>query len=173
MSTLLTEWAPFATRRNGPSWKVGYSFAGEGGPKRGDVKHSADGWWGGIHSVLDGPKPVSWQFTVGFDRTEQHYPISAHCYHAGDTDDDGGVAANIDLVGIEHLGISDVLTPYQREMTVRISQFCAEQFGLRTFARYPQQQDVWTLVEHNEVSNLPTNCPSGRIPWSAIIRMLN
>jgi N-acetyl-anhydromuramyl-L-alanine amidase AmpD len=107
---------------------------------------------------------------VGFDRVEQHYPISAYCWHAGDVDDDGGVAANIDLVGIEHLGMAgQPLTAYQIEMTTKITQFCADQYGLRDFARYPTQRDVWTLAEHKEVSDVYTECPSNRIPWSLII----
>lgn len=161
---------PQATWRPGPDWKVGYSFQGESGPKRGDVKHSAEGWWDGIHSVLDGPRTASWHFTIGLDRCEQHYPIDAYCWHAGDVDDDGAVAANIDLVGIEHLGVAgQPLTPYQIDMTAKISRWCAEQFGLDAFARYPTQDGVWTLVEHREVSDVPTSCPSGRIPWDRII----
>ena len=162
-------WAPFATRRDGPAWKVGYSYQGEGGPKRGDVKHSAEGYWPGIYSRLDGPDRASWHFTVGYDRVEQHYPITAFCWHAGDVDDDGGVAANIDLVGIEHLGVrGEPLTPYQVEMTTKITRWCADQFLLRTFSRYPAQ-DGWTLVEHNQVSDVATACPSARIPWLPIL----
>lgn len=169
----MNDWAPFATRYPGPASKIGYSFVGESGPKRGDAKHSAEGWWPGIRSRLNGPDLASWHFTVGLGRTEQHYPISAHCWHAGDVDDDGAVAANVDLVGIEHLGIAgQPLTPYQVMMTVRISRWAAEQNGLSRFARYPVQQDVWTLVEHGEVSDAPTACPSNRIPWDEILAML-
>lgn len=173
----MPEWAPFATRRNGPAWKVGYSCAGETGPKRGDVKHSAEGGWGGIHSVLSGSRQASWHFTVGYDRVEQHYPISAHCWHAGDTDNDGGVAANIDLVGIEHLGVAgEPLTPYQVKMTVEISRFCAKQSGRSRYERFdgwsPDERGLWLLVEHNEVSNQPTDCPSGRVPWASILQQL-
>jgi len=169
----MADWAPFATRRDGPAWKIGYSFPGEGGPKRGDAKHSAEGWWPGAYSVLDGPRRASWHFTVGLERIEQHYPVSAHCWHAGDVDDDGAVAANIDLVGIEHLGLAgQALTVYQVETTTRISQWCAAQFGVSGFARYPVQAGVWTLVEHNEVSDVATSCPSGRIPWPDILRRL-
>jgi hypothetical protein len=164
------EWAPFAVRRPGPAWKVGYSFVGEGGPKRGDVKHSAEGYWSGIYAVLQGNRRASWHFTVGFDRVEQHYPISAYCWHAGDVDDDGGVAANLDLVGIEHLGVAgQPLTPYQIEMTTEITRWCAEQNGYKRFARYPIQDGVWTIAEHNEVSDVPTSCPSGRIPHGLIL----
>lgn len=175
----MIKWAPFAVRRDGPSWKVGYSHVGEEGPKSGDVKHSSEGGWGGAHSVLFGPVPLSWQFTVGYDRVEQHYPFTAYCWHAGDVDDDGGVSANLDLVGVEHLGkVGEPLTPYQVEMTVMISRFCAEQSETSGFARYSTQEGlqmlegVWMLVEHNEVSNWPTACPSDRVLWTPILQQL-
>ena len=169
----MSEWAPFAIMRPGPTWKVGYSFRGESGPKRGDVKHSAEGDWPGLYAVLDGPAASSWHFTVGYDRVEQHYPVGDYCYHAGDVDGDGAVAANIDLVGIEHLGSAgEPLTTYQVEMTIQVSLWCAEQYGIARFARYPEQEGVWTLVEHNQVSDMPTACPSGRIPWGEIIGRL-
>ncbi|KKM92789.1 hypothetical protein LCGC14_1215000 [marine sediment metagenome] len=166
-------WMPGAVRRHGPPVKVGYT-SGASGPKRGDVKHSAEGGWGGIHAVLDDlSRSASFQFTVGYDRFEQHYPYNAHCWHAGDADDDGGVAANIDLVGIEHLGMAGTpLTDYQVAATVQISEWCAAQEGITEFARYPEQAGVWTLVEHNEVSDVPTACPSGRIPWDTILKAL-
>lgn len=169
----MSDWAPFAVRRDGPAWKVGYSYAGEAGPKRGDVKHSAEGYWPGLYSVLDGPRRASWHFTVGFGRIEQHYPLSAHCWHAGDVDDDGGVAANIDLIGDEHLGVAgEPLTPYQVDGSALISRWAAEQNGLYRFARYPTQNDVWTLAEHNQVSDVPTACPSNRILWEPIFAAL-
>jgi len=157
--------------------KVGYVSLGHGirGPKRGDAKHSAEGYWGGIHQALDNlARRASWHFTVGYDRTEQHYEVSAHTWHSGDVDDDGGVRGNVDLVGIEHLGMAgDPLTDYQVEMTERLSRWCAEQFGRDAkFTRYPDQSG-WVLVEHNEVSDVPTACPSGRIPWARILRDLN
>lgn len=169
----MTLWAPFAQRVHGPPVKVGYPESASG-PKRGDVKHSAEGGWDGIHAVLaDLSRQASWQFSVGYDCIEQHYPYIAHCWHAGDTDDDGGVAANIDLVGIEHLGVAGTpLTDYQVAATVQISEWCAEQEGITGFARYPEQAGVWTLAEHNEVSNVATACPSGRIPWNTILKAL-
>src|SRR3989304_5663863 len=89
---------PFAVQRPGPGWKTGYSWLPPTTRKRGEVKHSAEGWWPGIYSRLDGPDRASWHFTVAHDRLEQHYPVGALCWHAGDVDDDGGVAANAELV---------------------------------------------------------------------------
>lgn len=171
------DWYPGAIRRLGPTWKVGYSFVGESGPKRGDTKHSAEGWWPGIHSALDGPDRKSWQFTIGYDRVEQHYPRRAHCWHAGDVDDDGGVAANIDLDGIEHLGMAGTpLTAYQIEETAKLSYWLAEQEERDTFERFdgwsPDEAGLWLLVEHNEVSDYPTACPSNRIIWPQVFMEL-
>ncbi len=171
---MVSGWAPFAVRRAGPAWKVGYSFVGEAGPKRGDVKHSAEGYWAGLYSALDGSAFKSWHFTIGYDRTEQHYPFRAYCWHAGDVDNDGAVAANLDLVGIEHLGMAgEALSPYQVDMTVRITQWCAEQEGRGTYRRFdgwdPDESGLWLLAEHKQVSDVYTACPSNRIPWGIII----
>lgn len=169
----MDEWCPFAVRRDGPDRKVGYPAYGTSGPKRGEVKHSAEGRWGGIHQVLDGTRPASWQFTIGYDRIEQHYPLSTHCWHAGDVDDDGGVAANLELIGVEHLGVTgEPLTEWQVDATVRVTKWASAQFMRDSYDLYPKQDRVWTLAEHNQVSNLPTACPSGRIPWLRILRML-
>lgn len=173
----MSEWCPFVTRRDGPAWKVGYSFVGEAGPKRGEVDHSAEGWWPGIYSRLDGPDRASWHFTIGLDRTEQHFPLRAHCWHAGDVDDDGAVAANLDFVGKEYLGLNgQPLNPYQIEMGVWITEWSAGQEGRDRFRRFdgwdPDEPGLWLLAEHNEVSDVPTACPSGRIPWDEFLRRL-
>lgn len=170
-------WAPFAVKRPGPPEKVGYDSLGFGnkGPKRGDVKHSAEGSAAGLQAVLHGARRASWHFSVLYGSVLQHYPINAHCWHAGDTDDDGGVRANIELVGIEHEGVAgQPLTDYQVEMTTEITKFCAKVFERDAeFARYPvMPAGGWTLTEHHEVSNTFTACPSGRIPWAAIMEEL-
>lgn len=169
-------WYPGAIRRDGPAWKVGYSFAGESGPKRGEVKHSAEGYWPGIYSRLDGSDRASWHFTVGYDRVEQHYPLTAHCWHAGDVDDDGAVAANVDFIGIEHLGVAgQPLTPYQLDATSEISLWAMERAGFVRVSRYAgayPDRPTWLLAEHREVSDVPTACPSWRIPWAELIQRL-
>ena len=47
-----------------------------------------------------------------------------------------------------------------------------DQFGFDTYSRYPVQRFNWTLVEHKQVSDIPTACPSGRIPWDNVLTML-
>lgn len=169
-------WAPFATRRPGPRNKGGYSFAGFTAPKRGSVDHSAEGYSRDvIHDILDGPRRACWHFTIGYGWVEQHYPLDWNCWHAGDADDDNGVVANVELIGKEHMGmVGDRLSAYQLDMSVRIDQWAADQMGTEGFARWPDQSfPVWTLCEHNEVSDTPTSCPSGRIPWNAKLALLN
>lgn len=167
------EWWPQAVRRDGPAWKAGYISAGLTKVKRGEVKHSAEGYWAGLYSVLDGPARSSWHFTVGYDRVEQHYALSWNTWHGNDTDNDGAVMANLDLIGIEHLGVAgEPLTEYQVHMTTELTRWAAAQFGLSTFARYPQQAEVWTLAEHKQVGDTATGCPSNRIPWDEILKRL-
>ncbi len=170
-------WMPGAIKKPGPPDKVGYEALGFGvkGPKKGDVKHSAEGSADGLLTVLHGPRRASWHFSVLYGAVWQHYPVNAHCWHAGDTDDDGGVRANIELVGIEHEGMAGFsLTDYQVEMTVEITKFCAEFFDrTEAYARYPiMPVDGWTLAEHNQISDSFTACPSNRVDWEALMALL-
>lgn len=167
-------WCPFAVRRDGPAWKVGYSPPlGMTAPKRGEIKHSAEGGWAGLYSVLDGTRPASWHFTVGYDRIEQHYPLNVNTWHGNDTDDDDAIKANLDTVGVEHLGkAGEPLDAYQLDATVRLSAWMAQQFGFSRFDRFPVQDGVWTLAEHRQLGNTPTACPSDRIPWDEVLRRL-
>ena len=156
-------WLDWAVRRPGPAYKQGYSWLPQATPKTGEVKHSAEGFWPGVYGVLDGPRRASWHFTVGYDRVEQHYPVFALCWHAGDVDNDGGVVANAELVGEEHLGLAgEPLTSFQGLATARLSR------DLRQFFNWPgygRRRQAW---EHTEVSDEPTSCPSGRITWARI-----
>ncbi len=170
-------WMPGAVIIKGVDSVTGYDAYGWGneGPKRGDVKHSAEGWRTALRSIIvNGQK--SWHFTVLTDGVIwQHFPIDRHCWHATDTDDDDGVKANLDLVGIEHEGVAgQELTAEQVQSTVEISRFCAEQYNRDSnYTRHPiYSADGWALVEHNEVGNTPTACPSDRIPWDLVLEGL-
>ena len=169
-------WMSDAIRVDGPADQVGYPEA-YFSPKRGDVKHSAVVNWG--RAIPNGNSDFgSWQFTVMKDgRIYQHYSADVNCWHAGDIDPDGGVSGNFDLIGIEHEGgappnYSEPLTNAQVGATVAITRWLAQTFGRHpVYSRYPDQRG-WTLVEHRQVSNSPTACPSGRIPWSTILEAL-
>ena len=174
---MVTPWMPSAVKVPGNPDKIGYTAFGTRGPKLGDVKHSAEGWASYLKFLIETPLAIkSWHFTVLLDGTIwQHYPIDAHCWHAGDTDDDDDVRANIELVGIEHEGlVGTPLTAEQTQATAEISRFCAEYFERSAaYARFPvQPSDGWTLVEHTQVSNTFTACPSDRIPWDDILELL-
>ena len=154
---------------------VGYEGNGRFGPKRGSVNHSAEGTnWDVIHDLL---LTKSWTFTIGYDRVEQHHPWNVNCWHCTDTDDDGGIMGNFELVGKEHLGMAgQPLTPYQVQETIKLDRWLAAQNGRDTFRRFdgwePNEAGVWVECEHNEVSNTHTACPSGRIPWPVIMAAL-
>ena len=162
-----TEWCPFAIRVDGPEWKGGYSYQGEQSPKIGIVPHSAEGYLPGLLSALHGPKTKSWQFTITYNELLQHYPVTTNCWHAGDVDDDGGVAANIDLVGIEMLGMKgDPLTEFQNNMLARVYDWLDDE---HQFGPYVLRETVW---EHKWVSDTGTECPSYRIRHGTIMALL-
>lgn len=168
----MNEWCPFAIRRDGPQWKGGYYIGGvfvKASPKSGEIKHSAEGGWAGLYSVLDGAARSCWTFTVGYDRIEQHYPFSWNLWHGADADNDGGVNANVQLIGIEHLGSAgQPLTPYQIDATTRISRWAMSERGYVDTTRDMFNTRDWRMAEHNQVSDTFTDCPSGRIPWAKI-----
>lgn len=169
---LSVRWCPFAVQRPGPVWKAGYpSLFLPGVPKLGEVKHSAEGGWAGAHSVLDGTARSSWQFTIG-EYIEQHYPVDAYCWHGGDLDDDGGVRANIQLVGVEHLGMRPTpIDDTQVALSAKLSRWLMETNGY-TLAVRGLGAGAWSLYEHNEVSDVPTACPSGRIRWPELMAQI-
>ena len=151
---------PGAIWKAGPTAKIGYSAFGTSGPKRGIVPHSAEGWAANIMPIInDLGRRASWHFTILLDGTVwQHYEVEAHCWHAGDVGDDGGVRANIDLVGIEHEGIAGTrITDAQVEALAKLYRWLQAEHG---FGPY---QVRTTVYEHNWVSDEPTACPSGRI----------
>jgi len=176
-------WCPFAVHRPGPAQKVGYPGGVSGldpslrmtAPKWGEVKHSAEGdSMDGAHGVLDNLGiNSSWHFTVGYDVIEQHYTVNTNCWHGNDTDNDDFVRANIDLIGIEHLGkAGEPLTEYQIDATTRLTKWLANSNGYYGFKRFPVEAGLWCLAEHKEVGNSWTACPSDRIPWSDILQRL-
>lgn len=172
-------WMPEAVKVPGHPDKIGYESLGFGatGPKRGTIVHSAEGWGAYLKFLVQTPLAIkSWHFSILQDGTIwQHYPIDAHCWHAGDTDDDDEVRANIDLDGIEEEGlVGQPLTPEQTSSTVRVIRFQADYFDRDgSYARFPiQPANGWTLGEHNQVSNTYTACPSDRIPWDDVLEGL-
>ena len=112
-------WLDLAVRRLGPSSKTGYPGVSrrELGEIEGAVYHSVEGTLAGALAVLDGPRPSSWTFTVGYDIVYQHYPLEFITWHAGSPD------ANIKFVGIEHEGrAGEPLTPRQLDSNIHITR---------------------------------------------------
>lgn len=153
-------WYPGAVRRLGPAVKI----QSRTNPASGIVLHSAVGYRAGLYSVLDNTAPpratVAWHFSVYQNGTvEQHYPIEAVLHHAGNG------WANANLIGAEHEGgfnpANEPLTAAQRAASVNLVKWLAAQRGW-----VPSRTVNKTLFEHNEVSDVATQCPSGRIPWS-------
>lgn len=159
-------WYPAAKLRLGPAGK---RLSGRN-PAHGVVCHSAVGYVGGLHSVLDtltGPKArTAWHFSVLQDGTvEQHYPLDAVLGHCADWGGDAdGVDGNGTLIGIEHEGgyspTNEPLTLKQLAASVELVRWIARQGGW-----IPARAGVKTLYEHREISDTGTQCPSGRIPW--------
>jgi hypothetical protein len=173
----MAEWCPFFTRVDCPTQDRQYQPPQS---KRGMILHDAVAYWGGsTPNGQNGDRGGSWHATIKITgQGYQHFPLSANTWHGGDIDPDGGVSANYDLIGVEHERESglpaNVLTPPQLETSARFAEWCAAQFGLSGFGRYPNQTGVWTLAEHNQVANPPgTACPSNRIPWEAYFALLN
>jgi hypothetical protein len=171
-----SQWCPFAVRMDGPRHKFGYSGveAERYHPKRAVVDHSAEGWKDGTIGVIFGPRLASFQFLIDVDAPAtlyQFYPVDADCWHCGDVDDDGGVAGNIDLVGVEHAGMAgQALTEAQYQTSLRLYRWLAQTRGWGPATLYkphgtPQDWAKATMFEHNWVSDVYTSCPSGRIPW--------
>lgn len=181
----MSEICPFAVWMPGPRNKpgkhnnFGYDQWGDFSPKRGSVLHDSTGpLQATLGVVLAGGVP-NWQFTID-DLTGiiyQHYEVSANCWHGNDTDPDGEVRANIDLVGIEHTrpdrDVPSRLSDLAVAATARLGRWLAAANGFDLVVRYPDQIGAWTLAEHNEVGNDPTSCPSGRIPWGAVMAAVN
>lgn len=123
--------------------------------REGAILHSAAGRWRPDYSPTDTmiERGVSWHFSVYEDgRVEQHYPITASCWHAGSG------KQNRRLIGIEHEGTGP-LTPDQLEASKRLVEW------LRVTCGWASSRRGVTLFEHRDV-NAGTECPSGRIPWA-------
>ncbi len=152
-------WFDWAERQPGPPAKLWP----DANRLRGVVLHSAVGSLQGVINVVMGPAQVSVTGVVGYDgRFVQFYAVTASPWANGSHE------ANRSFIGIEHEGgapgnESEPLTPEQVAADVRILQDLAAYKGVGV--------DFWqrptTLIEHREI--YATACPSGRIPWDAII----
>jgi len=163
-------WLPFCTRRPGPDWKQGYP----GIPKRsldqieGEAKHSAEGGRASMYAVLDGPRTASWTFSVfKVGPPDQHYPLESVPWT------NGSPMANLKFIGEEHEGIAgEELNGNQVQWTAQVTSSIRELCPAVKANPPTRRVNLW---EHRELTIYgadPTACPSGRIPWQAIIAAL-
>lgn len=168
---MVETWLPFCVKRPGPAWKTGYPSV----PSRtlaeieGEVDHSMEGYRGGAYAVLDGPRQASWTFSIyRSGPPEQHYPLEAITWHAGlpgDRRNDTSLIGNLTLVGKEHEGVREDLTPSQLDWSLKITQAIRD-LCPRVRANPPALRvNLW---EHNWLT--ATSCPSGRIPWQVFLQ---
>jgi hypothetical protein len=133
--------------------------------------HSAEGY----ASVLLDPNSEwgfngnhSWHLSNLMDgRVFQHYPLTARTWHA--------TKANQEYVGVENEG------DYPKEQSLNAAQIANARRFIADIAAWkgwtpsrPRSptDTTHTLWEHNEVTRLGgsgSSCPSGRIPWDAIL----
>lgn len=162
-------WLPFCVKRPGPDWKQGYPNVSRRtlAEIEGEVDHSMEGYRGGAYAVLDGPIQSSWTFSIyRSGPPEQHYPLESITWHAGlpgDRRTDTSLIGNLTLVGKEHEGIREDLTPSQLDWSLKITQAIR---GLAPHIGTPALRV--NLFEHNWLTS--TSCPSGRIPWQVFLQ---
>lgn len=155
-------WAPFATRRDGPAAKRGYTGNLEG-PKAGVVYHSAEGHLPVMLSMLDNHAlDKSWTFSNPRDGPLlQHYNAREHTWC------NGSYEANAYFVSCESEGlVGQALSPSQVDNLVALTAWLGTVFA---WPRLKRREQLW---EHNEMTRFGaayTACPSGRIPWAIII----
>lgn len=179
-------WFPEAKQCPGPDWKQGYTFV-DGYTNnhlgKGACVHSLEGSYDAGIYVLESPKKVSWTFLIRkVGPPVQHYPANAITWHCGRYgDSQGEFAGNACLLGIEVEGDKDEpLTLSQIAWLINILQWYwrLNDLGEPSRPEAVQTQQVGgipaigddELWEHNEI--VPTDCPSGRIPWDIIIKGL-
>ena len=159
---MVEQWAPFATRFDGPHDKHGYPGQVEPLPKLGAVYHSMEGSMSAGLAVLANPaRRASWTFSnpkVG--ELLQHYRMGDHTWTSGSQE------ANVKFVGVENEGVAgEPLTDTQVDNLVELTVWLAQQ------NEWPDVERLFQLWEHNEMTRFgsaATACPSDRIPWQEI-----
>jgi N-acetyl-anhydromuramyl-L-alanine amidase AmpD len=131
--------------------------------QKGVVIHSAEGSFAGAMSVLDGPREASWHFFV---------TKTGKVYQHVDTDHiawtNGSYDANKLWWGIECEGREgEPLTELQYQALVRVVRWLWTTHQVGAAVR---QETLWEHREMTRFGSPSTSCPSGRIPWAALIK---
>lgn len=131
--------------------------------QQGIVAHSMEGSLQAAFGELDRPdRQASWHFSVAKSGAVYQHIETENISYAS-----GSYEANRRYWSIEHEGrAGEPLTDAQRLATTALMGWLLSLKGL-----VPSR--IKTLFEHNEMAKYgaaPTACPSGRIPWDAIIK---
>lgn len=145
-------------------------------PARAIFLHSAEGYKDNLLDLaVNGP--LSWHASNMLDgEFYQHYPLTVQCWHAS--------AANPWAIGLEDEGVGDPelgapepsLSQPQIANAIRAIGELAAWRGWTPRRPVSPTDKTMTLWEHTEVVRVGgtgTACPSGRIPWDAILAGLN
>ncbi len=152
---------PHAIWVPGPQHKQGYGDLRHR-IGRGVILHSMEGRIKAALARLNGLDKVSWAFSNPFEGPLlQHYEIEAVTWHAGDAE------ANRLYLGVENEGVAgEPLNKNQMDNLVGLLHWLAEEEDWPGFTH----EVGGTLLEHRWF--VATACPSGRIPWQALIARL-
>src|SRR3990167_3690667 len=144
-----------------PSPKHGYPSTdvhlGEG-----VVIHSAEGSLASAQGVISGPREASWHFFVCKDGKVYQLVDTANIAWTN-----GSFEANKKFWGIENEGVKgEALTGPQFESLAKLVKWLLGPLP------HICGQTLWEHREMTAYGALPTACPSGRIPWTALIAAL-
>lgn len=163
-------WLETATRIPGPPRKTNGGINSNSG----FVPHSAEGYRDTLARILQDvsaplSKRVSFHLSNLTDGTLlQHYPFTAQCWHA--------TAFNNDFASMENEGVAgEALTPMQMGNLIFVTRELSFKYGWEPRRPTNSADKSATLYEHSEVIRFggsATACPSGRIPWDALLAAL-
>lgn len=137
-------------------------------PAKGIFCHSAEGYADNLLNLaVNGP--LSWHCSNLMDgRLVQHYPFTARCWHAG-------AGPNQSYIGMEHEGVHTVETSLNDAQVANAIMVIDELSKWKGWvpSRGGVEQTLWEHIEAPLIGGLPSQCPSGRIPWDKILAGLS
>ncbi len=130
--------------------------------QEGVVIHSMEGSLQAGFGVLDGPRQASWHFSIS---------KTGEVYQHVDTDQiawtNGGYDANKLWWGIECEGVAgEALTEPQYQALLQVLRWL---WATHEVGAPVRQETLWEHREMTRFGSPSTSCPSGRIPWAALI----
>lgn len=148
------------------------------------LPHSAvgddfNGWWRGIQGGIYFPTQL-WFNKRREDGAFQLYPIFSQCWASGSAyPNNNGIAAENQGGADTPATVNELLTDFQVECVARACRDIAD-FKGRDYSYWTRPANATdqaaTLYEHRECKRFgspPTACPSERIRWADILRLIN